>query len=581
MLYDLLYVGYAAVASGPDARAARRPAPRPRASGARYRAAGAAGRRELDAAAVARAPRRAAAEPRLRAPGLDGAAPPVGPARDRVEAGGFGRFRLSTTRSCSTSRDGSPTSTAGTSTSRSRSSRSRRCGRACSSSSAPGRETRTAPSARRCRRSACRRGATPSTPGRATSTRGRTAPRSSTSCAPTTIRSTARSRRCCRQTFDEAAPQLRRRLGRPPPRRRLPLLRGGRARRRDLAAEAQRPRRRSCSTTRTSARPDFGVWRLWEELVATLPRLRVPARARPRRARGRQRRRRRVPRTFSTRPDGTPLARALLRRARKPDRRPGPRATATGRRSSASGAAGSAHAARARRPLTRREAERLRGRARERSRGHRAAAAESRTLDRARADSALERDRLETQLRSRAERGPRPGVIESPSWRLTAPLRRGEARPCAGRGVRRRRVPAARSSPRRPGGSAGSPASRLRRRRGAALGFRPLVSVVTPVYDIDPALAPPRRRVGPRARRTPHWQLCLADDGSTSERDARVPARGSPATRRSTSSSATRTAASPPRRTVRSGAAAGEFVAFLDHDDELAPGCAARVRPAC
>ena len=37
-----------------------------------------------------------------------------------------------------------------------------------------------------------------------------------------------------------------------------------------------------------------------------------------------------------------------------------------------------------------------------------------------------------------------------------------------------------------------------------------------------------------------------------------------------------RTAASPPRRTPRSRSPTGEFVAFLDHDDELAPARARR-----
>jgi GT2 family glycosyltransferase len=97
----------------------------------------------------------------------------------------------------------------------------------------------------------------------------------------------------------------------------------------------------------------------------------------------------------------------------------------------------------------------------------------------------------------------------------------------------------------------------------------PLVSVVTPVYNTDPAWL---RACVESVRRQayPHWELCLADDASTS-----------PATRALLSEYE-----SDPRLRIQRlpenvhiarasnaalALASGDFVAFLDHDDELAP----------
>jgi GT2 family glycosyltransferase len=108
------------------------------------------------------------------------------------------------------------------------------------------------------------------------------------------------------------------------------------------------------------------------------------------------------------------------------------------------------------------------------------------------------------------------------------------------------------------------------RRRVSGLHRRPLVSVVTPVWETPEALL--RACIDSvRAQVYPQWELCLADDGSKGAHVARVLADY---------------AASDPRiRWVRSDTnagivdatnralalARGEFVAFLDHDDELTP----------
>ncbi|HEV8676417.1 MAG TPA: glycosyltransferase, partial [Methylomirabilota bacterium] len=102
------------------------------------------------------------------------------------------------------------------------------------------------------------------------------------------------------------------------------------------------------------------------------------------------------------------------------------------------------------------------------------------------------------------------------------------------------------------------------------LPYRPLISVVTPVYNVaEPWLV--RAIESVRAQVYDHWELCLVNDSASvphvapllaayAHRDARI-----------------RVVTHPERRGIAGasqtglGMAAGEFVAFLDHDDELAP----------
>jgi GT2 family glycosyltransferase len=171
----------------------------------------------------------------------------------------------------------------------------------------------------------------------------------------------------------------------------------------------------------------------------------------------------------------------------------------------------------------------------------------------------LERDRLEADVRDRE--ADLTEIVESVSWRITVPLR------SAKRGVRslRHLVWRARMAHgrRRPVEAAPRPARDL-----AQLRSRPLVSILTPVFDTEPEWL--RRAVDSvRAQTYPHWQLCLADDGST-RTDTLAYLRsleGEPAIEVSFGENGGIAAA-----TNRALALArGELVAFLDHDDELEP----------
>lgn len=103
----------------------------------------------------------------------------------------------------------------------------------------------------------------------------------------------------------------------------------------------------------------------------------------------------------------------------------------------------------------------------------------------------------------------------------------------------------------------------------AGFAHRPLISVVMPAYETPPALL--RRAIASvRAQLYPDWELCIVDDASPSGAVAALLAE-----------EAAREPRLRWRRRARNGhiaaatndalaLARGEFVAFLDHDDELA-----------
>ena len=103
----------------------------------------------------------------------------------------------------------------------------------------------------------------------------------------------------------------------------------------------------------------------------------------------------------------------------------------------------------------------------------------------------------------------------------------------------------------------------------AALPNQPLISVVTPVFNTDPkwlraCIESVRRQV------YPNWELCLCDDASTTSGPAEVFAEFADDERIrivKLPANAGISAASNAAVTL----ARGEYVALLDHDDELTP----------
>ena len=107
------------------------------------------------------------------------------------------------------------------------------------------------------------------------------------------------------------------------------------------------------------------------------------------------------------------------------------------------------------------------------------------------------------------------------------------------------------------------------RRESAQLAYRPRISVITPVYNTDPAWL--RASIeSMRSQAYENWELCLADDGSTARGTLEVleEYEGDPRIR---------IARLPGNNGISMASnaalemASGEFIVTLDHDDELAP----------
>ena len=183
--------------------------------------------------------------------------------------------------------------------------------------------------------------------------------------------------------------------------------------------------------------------------------------------------------------------------------------------------------------------------------------------------SSIENDRLRVEQRRlelavREREADIESVVDSVSWRLTSPLRNLKRGAHRARRLqwRAKMAASARSAPPL------APAGEISR-TPAELHYRPLVSVVTPVFDTDPAWLS-RCVDSVRAQVYPDRELCLADDGSTSSATLEFLSslEGVPGIRVLLGQENRGIAAATNRALEAAG---GEFVAFLDHDDELHP----------
>lgn len=115
-------------------------------------------------------------------------------------------------------------------------------------------------------------------------------------------------------------------------------------------------------------------------------------------------------------------------------------------------------------------------------------------------------------------------------------------------------------------------ASDMRRLREVATGFgyRPLISVVVPVYNPEPAWLE-QALDSVMSQTYPDWELCLCDDGSTKEYVQEILCRYERLDDRIRVKCLERNSGISEASNAALSLASGEFVALLDHDDELMP----------
>jgi GT2 family glycosyltransferase len=110
----------------------------------------------------------------------------------------------------------------------------------------------------------------------------------------------------------------------------------------------------------------------------------------------------------------------------------------------------------------------------------------------------------------------------------------------------------------------------LARQRKTALGRRPLISVIVPVYN-TPARYLEAMIRSVQDQTYPHWELCLADGGSTATHVCELIHRFTHADPRIRLTALDENRGIAGNTNAALNLAQGEFVAFLDHDDTLAP----------
>ena len=108
------------------------------------------------------------------------------------------------------------------------------------------------------------------------------------------------------------------------------------------------------------------------------------------------------------------------------------------------------------------------------------------------------------------------------------------------------------------------------RRANEQLALRPRISILVPIYNAPEAWL--RRCIESVLEQTyPDWELCLADDASTASHVARVIAEFAGRDSRIKSMRREKNGHISAASNSALALATGEFVALLDHDDELAP----------
>ena len=104
----------------------------------------------------------------------------------------------------------------------------------------------------------------------------------------------------------------------------------------------------------------------------------------------------------------------------------------------------------------------------------------------------------------------------------------------------------------------------------AALERKPVISIITPVYNTDEQLL--RRCINSVLFQAyPHWELCLADDGSEKEHVRKLLEEYERLDNRIKVKFLDRNKGISEASNEAASLATGEFIGFLDHDDELAP----------
>lgn len=116
-------------------------------------------------------------------------------------------------------------------------------------------------------------------------------------------------------------------------------------------------------------------------------------------------------------------------------------------------------------------------------------------------------------------------------------------------------------------------------REMAELEMKPLISIVTPVYNTEASLL--RRCVhSVRAQLYPHWELCLVDDGSPAAHISPLLAELAASDARIRVAMLDHNQGIAAATNAAVAMASGAFLAFLDHDDELPPDALSHIAQA-